>query len=181
MVGRFVWLGMVTIAMSKTAAISAEAVGSDDSQHDCLRSLPADDGNGANLPKKSSLMAAAAAARAAAVSPCAETEPQRELGDGRSAHRPFDFKQDLVKDPVAYACAVARRRGRGKGAYAGGVDASTVGGQDEKRLFRHGEVDGGRLRSSLQEVSLAARPASKGPVLASWPQGNVAQGCSWVC
>ena len=165
MVGRFVWLGMVTIAMSKTAAISAEAVGSDDSQHDCLRSLPADDGNGANLPKKSSLMAAAAAARAAAVSPCAETEPQR----------------DLVRDPVAYACAVARRRGRGKGAYAGGVDASTVGGQDEKRLFRHGEVDGGRLRSSLQEVLPAARPASKGHMLASWPQGNVAQGCSWVC
>ena len=172
MVGRFVWLGMVTIAMSKTAAISAEAVGSDDSQHDCLRSLPADDGNGANLPKKSSLMAAAAAARAAAVSPCAETEPQR---------RPFDFKQDLVRDPVAYACAVARRRGRGKGAYAGGVDASAVGGQDEKRLFRHGEVDGGRLRSSLQEVLPAARPASKGHMLASWPQGNVAQGCSWVC
>ena len=89
MVGRFVWLGMVTIAMSKTAAISAEAVGSDDSQHDCLRSLPADDGDGANLPKKSSLMAAAAAARAAAVSPCAETEPQR---------RPFDFKQDLLQE-----------------------------------------------------------------------------------
>ena len=154
MVGRFVWLGMVTIAMSKTAAISAEAVGSDDSQHDCLRSLPADDGDRANLPKKSSLMAAAAAARAAAVSPCAETEPQRE----RPGHRPFDFKQNLVRDPVAYACAVARRRGRGKGAYAGGVDASTVSGQDEKRLFRHGEVDGGRLRSCLQEV--ASRKAS---------------------